>query len=210
MGKDWVDWHAAYDVPGSPLHRRLAVVQHRIREALEAQPPGPISIISMCAGQGRDLLGVLADHPRRADVVGRLVELNPYNAEVARRAAAGLDVTVVAADAGLSTEYAGAVPADIALVCGVFGNVTDDDIRYTVGWLPRLCRRGATVIWTRHREPPDLTPAIRKWFAETGFTEVGFDIDDDTWIAVGTHRFTGEPLQFQPGARLFEFMPERV
>jgi hypothetical protein len=33
-------------------------------------------VISLCAGQGRDLLGVLADHPRREDVRARLVELD--------------------------------------------------------------------------------------------------------------------------------------
>ncbi|GHD35622.1 hypothetical protein GCM10010335_31060 [Streptomyces galbus] len=30
----------------------------------------------MCAGQGRDLIGVLAGHPRRDDVRARLVELD--------------------------------------------------------------------------------------------------------------------------------------
>ena len=35
--------------------------------------------ISVCAGQGTDLLGVLADHPRAGDVRGRLVELDPRN-----------------------------------------------------------------------------------------------------------------------------------
>lgn len=210
MGKNWVEWHADYDEPGSPLHRRLAVVQRRIRDALDEAAPGPIKVISMCAGQGRDLLGVLADHPRRADVTARLVELDPENVRLARAAAAGLDVTVVAGDAGLSTGYAGAVPADIALVCGVFGNISDGDIKQTVGWLPKLCRQGATVIWTRHHEAPDLTPTVRKWFAEAGFAEIAWYTDDDSWISVGTHRLTGEPQPFEPGVRLFEFVPERV
>jgi hypothetical protein len=38
-----------------------------------------------------------------------------------------------------------------------------------------MCVPGATVIWTRHRMPPDLTPQLRTWFAEAGFTEVAFD-----------------------------------
>ena len=210
MGKNWVDWHAAYDEPDSPLYRRLAEVQRRIRDALDEAAPGPIKVISMCAGQGRDLLGVLADHPRRADVTARLVELDPENVRLAKAAAAGLDVTVIAGDAGLSTGYAGAVPADIALVCGVFGNISDGDIKQTIGWLPRLCRQGATVIWTRHHEAPDLTPTVRKWFAEAGFAEIAWYTDDDSWISVGAHRFTGEPQAFEPGVRLFEFVPERV
>ena len=56
----WQDWHRAYDDPDSPLARRLAIVQQCIADALDAAPPGPVRVISMCAGEGRDLLGVLA------------------------------------------------------------------------------------------------------------------------------------------------------
>jgi hypothetical protein len=210
MGRNWVDWHRAYDEPGSSLRRRLLLVQQQIREALDARPAGPISVLSMCAGQGRDLLGVLADHPRRADVTATLVELDPRNVELARQAATGLDVTVIAGDAGLSTPYQDAVPADIALVCGVFGNLSDEDIRHTVGWLPRLCREGATVIWTRQRRPPDRTGDIRAWFKAAGFAEVAFHAGDDLSVGVGAHRFTGRPLPFQPDVRMFAFTPDRV
>jgi Methyltransferase domain len=211
MGKNWVDWHAAYDDPNSSLHQRLALVQRRIRDALDAAPPGQIRVISMCAGQGRDLLGVLADHPRRTDVMATLVELNPDNVDRARQAAAGLNVTAIAADAGDSTPYADAVPADLLLVCGVFGNISDDDIRRTVAWLPRLCRPGATVIWTRHRRPPDLTVRIRQWFTGAGFAELGFDpVDGSPMMSVGAQRLTVETQPFEPGVRLFEFVPEKV
>ena len=80
--RDWHDWHAAYDRE-STLHRRLEVVRRRIGEALDASPPGEIRVISMCAGQGRDLLPVAAAHRRRDDVVARLVELDARNAEIA-------------------------------------------------------------------------------------------------------------------------------
>jgi hypothetical protein len=39
--------------------------------------------------------------------------------------------------------------------------VSDGDIRRCVGLLPMLCAEGATVVWTRHRRSPDLTPQIR-------------------------------------------------
>src|SRR5204862_3093205 len=86
--RDWVAWHEPYDQPGSSLARRLEVVQDRIAAALEQAPPGPIRVISMCAGQGRDLLGALADHARAIDVTARLVELDPRNVVVARQEAA--------------------------------------------------------------------------------------------------------------------------
>ena len=44
-------------------------------------------------------------------------------------------------------DFADVLPADV-LLCGIFGNVSDRDIRRTVRAAPALCRAGATVIWT--------------------------------------------------------------
>jgi hypothetical protein len=63
---DWLAWHRPYDDPDSPLARRLHVVQELVRAALDRSVPGPITAISICAGQGRDLLGVLVDHPSKS------------------------------------------------------------------------------------------------------------------------------------------------
>ena len=64
--RDWYEWHAAYDQPGSGLARRLSWVQDRIRAALDGAPAGPLRVISLCAGQGRDLIGVLHTIPGAA------------------------------------------------------------------------------------------------------------------------------------------------
>src|ERR1700751_1044801 len=140
--------------PDPPLGRRLAVVQREIRSAVDRVPSGPVQVISVCAGQGRDLIGALADHPRAGDVRARLVELDPHNAEVARGAArpAGLKrVEVFCADASESDAYAGAAAGQIVLLCGVFGNISTRDIVCTIRHLPTLCSARATVIWTRYR-----------------------------------------------------------
>src|SRR3954471_17065712 len=127
MGINWHEWHRAYDHPESPLSLRLRIVQQLIREAFDATPAGRIRIVSMCAGQARDLAGVLADHPRAGDVRGRVVELDPDLAAGARERLPET-VEVVVGDAGLAAMYEDAVPADVVLVCGVFGNVSDTDI----------------------------------------------------------------------------------
>ncbi|HEY8525579.1 MAG TPA: class I SAM-dependent methyltransferase family protein [Acidimicrobiales bacterium] len=205
---DWDDWHREYDQPGSGLARRLVIVQRLLREALDRAPAGPLRLVSMCAGQGRNVLGVLPEHPRRNDVAARLVELDPGIAAEARAgaAAAGLDaVEVVTGDAGVSDAYAGAVPAEIVLACGVFGNISDDDIANTVEHLPELCAPGAVVLWTRGRWEPDVTPAIREWFAAAGFEELAFVAPPDTHVSVGAHRLTAEPRPFVSGTRYFAF-----
>ena len=205
--RDWYTWHHDYDEPGTALARRLAAVQDQIRTALDAAPPGPLHAVSLCAGQGRDLIGALARHPRRDDVSARLVELDPRNAAAARDAAeaAGLpQVEVVTGDAALTDHYAGMVPAYLVLVCGVFGNMTDDDVRRTIGYCTQLCAHGGTVVWTRGRWEPDLVPQICDWFAGCGF-ELGWVSDPAQGWGAGAHRFTGTPVPLERGARMFTF-----
>src|ERR1700729_4245498 len=206
--RDWVDWHRDYDDPGSLLSRRGERVQGHLRAELERAPVGAVRLISLCAGQGRDVIGVLTGHPRRDDVRARLVELDERNVALARQSAqaAGLHgVEMLRADAGITDACAGAVPAQIVVVCGIFGNITGSDIQATVAALPSLCAPGALVLWTRHRRPPDLTPAIRSWFGEAGFREEAFYTSDDGFMSVGAHRLAGEAAPPPLGQRLFTF-----
>jgi hypothetical protein len=141
-----------------------------------------------------------------------LVELDPGLVAFARQRAAaagvGRQVTVVEGDGSLARPYAEAVPADLVLVCGVFGNISRGDIAATVAALPSFCAAGATVIWTRHRRPPDLTPSIREWFGAAGFEEVSFEAPSPYVLSVGSCRLVGPPgaVPFDPGLRLFDFV----
>src|SRR6202167_2808491 len=191
-----------------PLSQRGGLVQGHLRAELERVPAGDVRLISLCAGQGRNVIGVLTGHPRRDDVRARLVELDERNVALARQAAqaAGLHgVEVLRADAGITDACVGAVPAQIVVACGIFGNITGSDIQATVAALPSLCAAGALVLWTRHRRPPDLTPAIRSWFREAGFREEAFDISRDGFMSVGAHRLAGETAALALGQRLFTF-----
>lgn len=208
-GMDWKTWHDGYDQPGSTLTRRLAVVREQIRLVLDAAPPGRVTVLSLCAGEGRDLLDVLADHPRREDVTAWLVELDSEVADAARRRAAGLTgVTVITGDAADSALWTDILPVDLLLLCGIFGNVSDADIAHTVSWTPALCKTGGTVIWTRHRRSPDLVPQLCDWFADAGFAPV-FVSDPALPYGVGVHRYEGPPRPLAPGVRLFSFLPEK-
>jgi hypothetical protein len=71
---------------------------------------------------------------------------------------------------------------------------------------PQLCRPGARVIWTRHHNPPDLTPRIRRWFAEAGFAERAFDAPVEFPYSVGVADLVGPPQPLRAGRRLFTFM----
>jgi hypothetical protein len=204
----WWSWHDDYADPDSALSRRLATVVQRTTDAIDSCGPGPIVLISACAGQGRDVISALAGHARREDVRGLLVELDPANAasaEAGVRTAGLAGISVREADAGRTDSYLGYAPADVLLLCGIFGNIPDSDIRRTIENASSLSAAGATVIWTRHRRPPDLTYAIREWWTECGFEEIAFDSPDDESFAVGVHQFAGTPTSLRPGGRLFTF-----
>ncbi|MFE7706107.1 class I SAM-dependent methyltransferase family protein [Streptomyces sp. NPDC057486] len=205
---DWNSWHDTYDLAGSSLGRRLSAVQEQVRTALDTCPPGPVRVISVCAGQGRDLLGVLRDHPRRGDVTGRLVELDAANVAVARAAAeaAGLHrIEVVQGDAAVTDAYVGLAPADLVLVCGVFGNISDEDVERTIGYCAQLCRDGGTLLWTRHRKAPDLVPQICDWLEARGFERRWLSAPD-AGFGAGAHRFTRSPEPLSPGECMFTFV----
>ena len=208
--KDWLAWHAAYDDPSSALSARLRCVRSHLSDAVDRAPAGRVMLVSLCAGQGHDVIGILPGHPGRDDARAVLVESDARNAVLARRAAAGRGlrgVDVRQADAGLVAGFADVLPVDVLLLCGIFGNVSDRDIRRTVQAAPALCRAGATVIWTRHRRPPDLTPQIRAWFASAGFGEIAFDaLETSALTSVGVHRLSRSPAARLLGGRLFTFL----
>lgn len=186
---DWEAWHAAYEDPQSSLSKRLEVVTRRLAEALESLEPVRPRILSLCAGDGRDVVSVLST---RRDVAGRVV-LVERDAALAGRAAASAaaaqltGIEVRCADAGLSASFMDALPVEVLLLCGVFGNVDHDRVRSLVGTVPGLVVPGGFVIWTRGGSAPDRRPEIRRWFAEAGMEEVAFD-GDPALYGVGLHR----------------------
>jgi hypothetical protein len=209
-----MQWHTAYNDPTSSLSRRLSTVRQELTRVLTARRDRPTHMVSICAGDGRDTIPVLAAGHR--DVHATLVELDATLAAAARHAAAQFELDTVdvrQADAGLIDTYAGIPPADVFLACGVFGNVTDDDLVTTVRTLPQLLARDAVLIWTRGRPTTDPTdfrgdPAdmVREILAAHDFAEEAFIRPPDADFRVGVHRLLGEPPERTPGARMFRFV----
>ena len=235
MARDWVAWHKAYEDPSSSLSQRQRDVATMIRTFLDEAPAGELRVLSLCAGDGGDLELALNGHSRTGDVTGCLVEFDPALAERARakQARIGSRLEVRCADAGdpanfvdvalapdavgptslangwLLTRPANRVgePVDLLILVGIFGNISDDDIRRTINAVPSLCKPGATVIWGRHRREPDLTPQIREWFEAVGCASTGF-----VSPGVGHHSTASErvgPVSNDPlPTKLFTFLDD--
>lgn len=208
---DWGRWHDAYATPGSPLSRRLAVVVDRLVEVLDALPPGSVRLLSLCAGEGRDVIGALTARPGRR-VRAVLVESDDGLDERAR--AAGLDarigtLEVRTGDAGRVGTYVDVVPVDVLLLCGVLGNVAHASVHDVVRRVPELVVSGGYVIWTRGGSEPDRRAEVRRLFAGEGMTELAFDGAPAPY-GVGLNR-VGEHRPSGAGAheRLFTFAASR-
>jgi SAM-dependent methyltransferase len=209
---DWHDWHAAYDDAESWQARRLVTVRQRIGMVLDEAGPGPLNVLAMVAGQGRDLLPVLADHPRRDEVTARLVELDARNADAARataRAAGLTTVEVITGDAARTDHYLGAAPADLVLICGLFPHIAAEDVDRVVRHSTALTKPGGSLIWTMHRRPPDMVPDIAGWFEREGFEPV-WVTDPAVEHAVAVHRFRGQPQPLAADLSLFTFVGIRA
>jgi hypothetical protein len=204
-----VAWHVDYEDPSSALTARLRAVRHHLSHAVDRAPAGPIRVLSLCAGQGHDVVGVLAGHERRDDVWATLVELDFHNVDRARQGTTEANLNQVEvrhADASHVVSFADVLPADVLLLCGIFGNISDADIDRTIEATPTLCSAGATVIWTRHRRPPDYTDHIRQVFQTNGFDEIAFEAPDTAGnTGVGVNRLRESSPEPPPDAPLFLF-----
>ena len=209
MSRDWQAWHRDYDDPSSSLSRRLAEVRTLLAALLDGQPADrPVRLLSLCAGDGRDTIPVLADSglPVRAC----LVELDPELATAAREAAssAGLSsvLEVREGDAGLVPTFADRLPVDVLMLCGVLGNVADADVERTVAAARVMVADGGSVVWTRgHRPPDDPAEWVRRLFRDAGFDEVAFSAPRDATYRVGVAR-QREPSRGRLPDRLFSFV----
>jgi hypothetical protein len=162
----------------------------------------------LCAGQGRDVITVAQRHRRGRDVTGRLVELDPRNVEIARAliADAGLaGLEVLEADAADTAAYVGAAPADVVLACGIFGNITDEEVERTIRFLPALCAPDAWTIWTRAPRGDDILERIDGWFVDAGFESRAVVVGKNDIFGAGAAQYRGDAQPLDPTLHLFDF-----
>jgi hypothetical protein len=209
--RDWLGWHQAYEDPASSLARRLEVVKHQLRGALDELTATKPVLLSLCAGDGRDVIGVLATRSAQAQVSAVLIESDPTLADRAREAAAGAglsSVQVRCGDAGDPASFADVLPVDVLMLCGIFGNIEHSAVESVVHSVPRFVRPGGYVVWTRGGSEPDRRPEIRHWFRSAGLEEVAFEGAPE-FYGVGTNRQLRRAApSSDPGIpdRLFSFL----
>ena len=206
---EWGGWpEQAYQ--RDAYQQRLSAVQEHLAECLDTAPPGPVHIISICAGDGRDVIGVLESHPRRDDVSAWLVESNEQSVDfgIRRAQSAGLERTVnfVNEDATDYVTYRNMAPADIVLVCGVWGHVPTPERKPLVRAIASLCKPNGVVIWTRGvSKGLAQLREIQSHFVGPSWEEVRLHLTPDKWWGVASHRYYGPPVERPESGRIFNF-----
>lgn len=209
---NWNHWHKHYDV-AADFQGRLQVVGDCITAALSECPAGPIRVVSMCAGDGRDLLNALAGHSRRDDITAWLLDTHHASLERGKglAASAGLEQRVhfLRADAALAHSYRDLIPVDVLILSGMLGHLRNASVPDFLQALPMLCRPGTSLIWSRHlviHGGQQQAPLIRQVLSRAGFRELGYHQTSATGFAVGRSRFEGAVPAFAPERVLFEFV----
>jgi hypothetical protein len=209
---NWSNWHNEYENENSELNARKRAVQAEVFALAAKCQPGPITIISICGGQGREVIGALEHHPRRADVRGRIVELDEDNAAFARSTArkAGIGIEVFAGDASLAASYAGLPPADIVVISGVFGHLSNSDRVSLISFVRQIVKTGASVVYTFFRWDEEQVQQLRSYFSDQQFEEGAFETLDGKYkFIIARAQYSGAPLPFDAGAKVFNFGSSR-
>ena len=109
---------------------------------------------------------------------------------------------------GIRQAYVGAVPADLVIMIGIFGNISDDDVRRTIMTAPQLAELARRCCG---HAPPALRTGIA-WFVacyqlpvSSSLTTVSL-IGEEERAALGSARYGGPPQPLITGQQLFTFV----
>jgi hypothetical protein len=190
--------------------QRLRVVKVHLAECLNDAAQGPLRLVSLCAGDGRDVIDVLQSNRRRNDVGAWLVELNGQSIAdgALHMKASGLEklVNFIHADATDYLTYQTLVPCDIILLCGVWGHVPVNERALLVRALASFSKPGGSLIWTRGiSRGMDRLNEIQSQFANSSWERVRLSFTPNDKWAISTHRYCGPSLELPASGRIFNF-----
>jgi hypothetical protein len=190
--------------------QRLLLVQRHLSESLDVAPCGTVRILSMFAGDGRDVVNVLGKHPRRGEVLAWLVERNSQSVAsgIRRSAEVGLGTvtTFLEKDATQYAAYHGLAPAHIVLLCGVWGHVPIRERGELIQALASLCAPGGVVIWTRGiSKGITQLQQIHELYRGKAWERVCIRFTPANDWAVATYRYRGPAIDRPEQGQIFQF-----
>jgi amino acid adenylation domain-containing protein len=208
----WTDWYRLYEA-GMGLTGRLNLVRSQVAAALDERPPGPFYLTSICAGDGRDVIPVVAEHRRAAEIDAGLIDLDAEALERGRQTAeeAGMAERFHfrCADATQAASYQGLPAADLLIVSGVLGHLNKAGLAQLAASLPMLLKPGGHLLWSRHQvlhRGAEHIAYFRGKLAAAQFEEVFFQPASSEGFVVGRAIYQGPPIAPDARRKFFEFI----
>ena len=197
-------WHDNYEDETSTPYKRTLIVKKLIADYLINK--NNITILSICAGQGRDVLTSL-----NADTCAYLIDVDKECVDYAQSYVNKNDlynVFVIEADASLISTYIdNNIPkADLILICGVFGHLSLEDINITAQSLKQLIKPNGSVIWTRHKFDNDITKEVRDLFELAGYQEEAFISPKEEPFSIGMYKLIQDTIEPIYDLKMFDYI----
>lgn len=197
-------WHDNYEDKKSSPYKRTLMVKKLIVDYLINK--NNITILSICAGQGRDILTSLNE-----DTSAYLIDVDKECVDYAQSYVNKNDlnnVFVIEADASLISTYIdNNVPkADLILICGVFGHLSLEDINLTAQSLKQLIKPDGSVIWSRNKFDKDITEEVRDSFKLAGYEEEAFISPEKELFSIGMHKLIEDTIEPIYDLKMFDYI----
>jgi 2-polyprenyl-3-methyl-5-hydroxy-6-metoxy-1,4-benzoquinol methylase len=203
----WYDWHIEkHSDPNSYTSQRMTDIGLVIEEYLK-DTVHRSNIVSVCAGQGLDLIPILRQYPNSADAY--LIDIEQQNIDHINKISTGLEgIHTYAADATVSNTYINnKIPrANLLLVCGVFAHLTSEDQSIFIQNMRSLLKPGGYVIWTRIDE---YLNDIHEKFENNGYKKIDLSHINLSTGSVGMSRLKESIKTLHPDKQIFNFLDLR-
>ena len=188
------NWHLNHNDMNSTPYKRNKDEQNLIKTCLNSIKNN-VNIISICSGQARDILPILAGKKDNNKINTYLIDTDLECLEYADNYAKENkipNVHLINKNAGLRETYNDIPQADIIIICGVFGHLSLLDIKSTISFIKHLLNENGFVIWSRHKFDNDISEDIKNIFKELNFNELAFVSPEDEPYTLGLHVVDGK------------------
>lgn len=175
----WTEWHEnAYNNTNSLAYQRTEIVKNLINKYLYEINKNVV-IVSIGAGQGRDILSVLKERKDNNRIFTYLIDTDMECLDYAKNYAEKnniINVNVVNIDGSLTENYKDIPKADLIIFCGMMNQKNTEEVKSLANNMKFLCNEDAQIIWSRHGYDEDYSTSFRNVFNENFYKELDFYI----------------------------------
>ena len=196
----WTEWHEeAYNDINSLPYQRTEIVKDLINKYL-SEIDKDIVVISIGAGQSRDILPVLIGRKDNDRITTYLIDTDIECLNYAKNYAKDnniINVHIVDMDGSLVKNYKDIPKADLIIFCGMMTQKNTDEVKKLANNIKLICNKDAQIIWSRHGYDKDYSTPFRNVFNENFYKELDFYISHKEPFFICRNIIMSNPLNIE-------------